>query len=338
MMNATMRAVVCESWRPFDELELAERPAPALRGPGDVRIKVRHAGVSWATTLVVAGKYQRKPPLPFSPGTEVSGEVIEVGEEVSALAPGDRVCAVADFGGYAEQAVIHSRHVFKLPEGLALDAAIALPISYMTAYGALLWRAKIKRTDRVLIHGAAGAVGLAAVDIARAMGCEVFAVVRGEAKARFLAARGVEHVIDSIIEDFQAVVREKTGGCGVDVILDTVGGSVFDRSLRCLDEDGRLLVVGFVGGEIPTLAVNLVLLKNIAVAGFNLGQYVGWGVVDERERFAASYAEGMTQLFTWWQEGRIAPVIHARRPLEDFREAMRLVTDRQAVGRVLLDL
>ncbi len=337
-MNATMRAVVCESWRPFDELELTRVSVPPLRHPEDVRIEVRHAGVSWATTLVVAGKYQRKPPLPFSPGTEVTGIVLEVGPQVSGLVPGDRVCAVADFGAYAEQAVIHRRHVFKVPDGLPLDAAIALPISYMTAYGALLWRAKIKAGDRVLIHGAAGAVGLGAVDIAQAHGCEVFAVVRGEEKRRFLARRGVDHVIDSTTADFQAVAREATGGRGVDVILDTVGGSVFERSLRCLDEDGRLLVVGFVGGDIATVATNLILLKNIAVAGFNLGQYVGWGVVDERARFAARYGQGMEQLLAWWCEGRIAPVLHARRPLAEFRDAMRLVTDRQAVGRVLLDL
>lgn len=336
VMDQTMRAVLCESWRPFDELVLTDVPVPGPLGPNDVRIAISHAGVGWATTLVVSGRYQRKPPLPFSPGTEACGTVLDVGPDVTDLVPGDRVCAVLDYGGYAEQVVVHARHVFKLPDALPSDAAVALPISYMTAYGALMWRAGLRPDETVLVHGAAGGVGLAACDIAKAIGATVIAVARGEAKVAFLRARGVDHVIDGGHADVRGRVAELTGGRGVDVVLDPIGGPVFDAALRCLDEGGRLLVVGFVHGVIPTVPANIVLLKNISVAGFNLGQFLGWGVVDERERFAGRYRAGMEQLLEWWQDGRLAPVVHARFPLAQFREAMAEVTGRAAMGRVVL--
>ncbi len=334
----TMRAVLCESWRPFDDLIVTDLPVPTLRDAGEVRIAVSHAGVGWATTLVVSGRYQRKPPLPFSPGTEVAGTVLEVGADVTGLAPGDRVFAALDHGGYAEQVVVHARHVFKLPDGLPSEAAVALPISYMTAYGALVWRAAVRPGEVVVVHGAAGGVGLAACEIAKAKGCTVVAVARGAAKGAFLAARGVDHVIDGEAEDFRPRVLELTDGRGADVVVDTIGGPVFDASLRCLDEGGRLLVIGFVHGEIPTVPANIVLLKNISVAGFNLGQFLGWGKVDERERFADRYRDGMAELLGWWRAGRLDPVIHARFPLEGFREAMATVTGRGAMGRVVLTL
>lgn len=332
-----MRAVVCEDWRPYDELELREVPVPGPPGPEEVRIRVRYSGVSFATTLVVSGRYQRKPPLPFSPGTDISGTVLEAGER-SGFAPGDRVCAVLDWGGYAEQVVVHSRHVYPVPEPLDLAAAVALPITSMTAYGALVWRAELKPGQRVLIHGAAGGVGLPAVQVARALGAEVFAVVRGEEKCAFLREMGAEHVIDSARTDFRDHVLEATGGQGVNAVFDTIGGEVFKQSLRCLDVGGRLIVIGFVGGEIPSVPANILLLKNIHVAGFNMGQHVGWGVKDERERWAADYAAGVAKLTEWWRAGRIEPHVHAIEPLERFREAMQHVTSRGAIGRVLLEL
>ena len=334
-MSETMRAVICESYRPYDELELKEVPAPGPLAPGEVRIGVSHAGVSWATTLVVSGKYQRRPPVPFSPGAEVSGVVLEAAEGVD-LAVGDPVCAVLDWGGYAQQVVVHSRHVYRIPSGLDAGKASTLPISWMTAYGGLIWRAGLKPGEKVLVHGACGGVGLPAVDIARALGCEVFAVVRGEKKADFLRARGVEHVIDTTRTSFRDYVAEATGGQGVNVVYDTVGEKVFHDSLRCLDVGGRHIVIGFVGGGIPEVAANILLLKNISVAGFNMGQHVGWGVKDERARWAPDYRKGVEQLMAWWSEGRIDPTLHAVLPLEQFREAMVMVTGRDAIGRVLL--
>ena len=337
-MGETMPAVVCESWRPYDEMELKEVPVPGPLAPGEVRIGVSHAAVSWATTLVVEGKYQRKPALPFSPGAEVSGTVLEVGEGPldAPLKVGDRVCAALDWGGYAGQVTVHSRHVYAIPEGLDAGAAAGVPISWMTAYGGLVWRAKLQPGEKVLVHGACGGVGLPAVDIARAMGAEPFAVVRGETKAAFLRERGVEHVIDSTRTSFRDYVAEATGGLGVNVVYDTVGEKVFHDSLRCLDVGGRHIVIGFVGGGIPSVPANILLLKNIHVAGFNMGQHVGWGVKDERERWAGDYRRGVERLMDWWAAGKIRPEVHAVMPLSQFREGMKLVTGRDAIGRVLL--
>lgn len=336
-MTDTMRAVVCETYRDYDELELKDVPVPGPVGAEEVRIRIRASGVSWATTLMVAGKYQRKLPLPFSPGAEVAGEVLEAGADAG-FRPGQRVFAVLDCGGYAEQVVVHSRHVFEVPEGKALAEGVAIPMSWMTAYGGLVWRAKIRPGDRVMIHGAAGGVGLPAVEIARVMGCETFAVVRGEAKAAFWRANGADHVIDSTRTSFRDYVAEATGGRGVDVVYDTVGGETLHQSLRCLADDGRLVVIGFVGGDIAQVPSNILLLKNISVCGLNMGQYVGWGVTDERARWAPLYRSGVAQLSEWWAEGRIRPRIHATLPLERFREAMALVTGREAVGRVVLTI
>lgn len=335
-MPDTMRAVVCESWRPYDELELKEAaPVPGPLRPGEVRIGVTHSAVSWATTLVVAGKYQRKPTLPFSPGAEISGVVLEVAEGAPQKV-GDRVCAALDWGGMAGQVVVHSRHVYAIPDGLDAAKATGIPISWMTAYGGLMWRAKLQPGEKVLVHGACGGVGLPAVDIARAVGAEPFAVVRGEAKAKFLRDRGVEHVIDSTKTSFRDYVAEATDGRGVNVVYDTVGEKVFHDSLRCLDMGGRHIVIGFVGGGIPSVPANILLLKNIHVAGFNMGQHVGWGVKDERERWADCYRAGVDQLMAWWRAGEISPEVHAILPLEKFREAMAMVTGRDAIGRVVL--
>lgn len=336
-MTETMRAVICESYRDYDDLEIMDVPVPGPIGAEDVRIAIKVSGVSWATTLMVAGKYQRKLPTPFAPGAEVAGEVLEAGAE-SGFRAGQRVFAVLDFGGYAEQVVVHARHVFEIPEGRPMQEGVPVPMSWMTAYGGLVWRAGIKPGDKVMVHGAAGGVGLPAMEIARVMGCETFAVVRGEAKAAYWRAAGADHVIDSTHVNFRDYVAEATGGRGVDVVYDTVGGEVLHRSLRCLADDGRHVVIGFVGGDIAQVPSNILLLKNISVCGLNMGQYVGWGVVDERARFAPMYRAGVAQLTEWWAEGRIAPKIHAALPLERFREAMGLVTGREAIGRVVLTL
>ena len=272
-----MRAVVCESWREFDELELRDIPTPTLR-PGSVRIAVAGAGVSFATQLVVAGKYQRRPPLPFVPGTEVVGHVIESAPDVVApLAPGTPVFAVLDWGGMAEEAVADAIHVVAIPPGLPLLPAIALPISYPTAAAALLWRAKPAAGDWVLVHGAAAGVGLAGVEIATALGARVIARC-GAAKHAVPLSRGAVEVLDSAAP-FREAVLAATGGQGVQAVLDTLGGATFEESLRCVAEGGTLVTIGFAAGGIPQVPLNLLLLKNISVAGVNWGTYVGWSPV-----------------------------------------------------------
>ena len=323
-----MRALVCESWRSFDELEIKDIPPPPMR-PGAVRIKVEAVGVSFAAQLVVAGKYQRKPPLPFVPGTEVAGTVLE-----GPLPKGTRVFAVLDWGGFAEEAVADAIHVTPIPDGLPLAAAVAFPISYPTAGSALMWRGRVKAGDWVLIHGAAGGVGLAGVEIVKALGGRVIARA-GAAKHAMLHARGADAVLDSA-EPFREEVRLITGGAGVDCVLDTLGGDIFDDSLRCLGDGGTLVVVGFAGGGIPTVPANILLLKNIAVAGLNWGTYVGWSPGDNREVHAPRARELWDQLMTWWAAGKLRPEVHASYPLGQFREAMAEVRERRSAGRVVL--
>lgn len=328
-----MRAVVCESWRPFDELEVKEIPPPPMR-PRGVRIRIEAAGVSFATQLVVEGKYQRKPPLPFVPGTEVVGTVIEAAPDAEAPPPGTRVFAVLDWGGLAEEAVADDIHVVPIPDGLPAEPAVAFPISYPTAGAALLWRARIVPGDWVLVHGAAGGVGLAGVEIAHAMGARVIARA-GAAKHALLAARGAEVVLDSAAP-FRDAVRAATGGQGVACVLDTIGGDAFDDSLRCLADGGMLVVVGFAGGGIPTVAANILLLKNIAVAGVNWGTYVGWSPGDNRRLHAPRARELWDRLMGWWRDGKLKPEVHAGFPLAQFREAMAEVRGRRSAGRVVL--
>jgi len=328
-----MRAVVCESWRSFDALELKEVPRPPMR-PRGVRIRIEASGVSFATQLVVEGKYQRKPPLPFIPGTEVVGTVIEAAPDAEAPPVGTRVFAVLDWGGYAEEVVADDIHVIAIPEGLPAEAAVGFPISYPTAGAGLLWRAHLSPGDWVLVHGAAGGVGLAGVEIAKAMGCRVIARAAA-AKHPLLHARDADVVLDSAAP-FREAVRGATGGQGVACVLDTIGGDAFADSMRCLGDGGTLVVIGFAGGGIPTVAANILLLKNIGVAGVNWGTYVGWSPGDNRQLHAPRARALWEQLMAWWEAGALKPEVHAGFALEQFREAMAEVSGRRSAGRVVL--
>lgn len=324
-----MRALVCESWRSFDQLEVKEVPPPPMR-PGAVRIRVEASGVSFATQLVVEGKYQRRPPLPFIPGTEAAGVVLE-----GPLPVGTRVFAALDWGAMAEEAVVDAIHVTSLPDHLPLDAAVAMPISYPTAASALMWRGRVGPGDWVLVQGAGGGVGLAGVEVARALGAHVIARA-GVAKHDALRARGAEVVLDSAMP-FRDAVRAATGGAGVSCVLDTIGGDSFDESLRCLGDGGTLVTIGYAGGGIPTVPANILLLKNIAVAGLNWGSYIGWSPGDGREGYALRVRALWDQLVAWWTEGKLRPEVHARYKLDDFRAAMAEVANRRALGRVVIN-
>lgn len=327
-----MRALICDHWCDYDELTVREVPEPALR-PGAVRIRVEAAGVSYSTQVVVSGKYQRKPPLPFAPGTDIAGTVLEVAGDVAGLKPGMRVFAPVDWGGSAEQVVVDAIHAMPLPEPLDLAASVALPVSYSTAAASLMWRARLGKNDWVLVHGAAGGVGLAAVEIAKALGARVVARA-GAAKHALLMARGADAVIDSAAAGFKDEVLQLTGG--VQAVLDPLGGAIFDESLRCLGDGGTLVTIGYVTGTIPQVGANILMLKNVAVAGLNWGTYIGWSPGDNRQVHAPRVRALWDQLVRWWQDGRITPNIHARYPLKDFRAAMADVRSRRAVGRVVL--
>lgn len=324
-----MRALICESWRPFDQLEVKDVPPPPMR-PGAVRIRVEASGVSFATQLVVEGKYQRRPPLPFTPGTEAAGVVLE-----GPLPAGTRVFAALDWGAMAEEAVVDAIHVTPLPDHLPLDAAVAMPISYPTAAASLMWRGRVGPGDWVLVQGAGGGVGLAGVEVARALGAHVIARA-GVAKHEALRARGAEVVLDSALP-FREAVRAATGGAGVSCVLDTIGGDSFDESLRCLGDGGTLVTIGYAGGGIPTVPANILLLKNIGVAGLNWGSYIGWSPGDGREGYAPRVRALWDQLVAWWAEGKLRPEVHARYPLVEFRAAMAEVANRRALGRVVIN-
>ena len=323
-----MRALVCETWRDFDALEVKDIAPPPMR-PGAVRIRVEAAGVSFATQLVVAGKYQRRPPLPFVPGTEAAGVVLE-----GPLPAGTRVFAALDWGAMAEEAVVDAIHVVPLPDALPLDAAVAMPISYPTAASALMWRGRVQPGDWVLVQGAGGGVGLAGVEVARALGCRVIARA-GAAKHAALLDRGADVVLDSS-EPFRDAVRAATGGAGVACVLDTLGGPAFEDALRCLGDGGTLVTIGYAGGGIPTVPANILLLKNIAVAGLNWGTYLGWSPGDGRDAHAPRARALWDRLVAWWAEGKLRPEVHARFPLDRFRDAMAEVAGRRALGRVVI--
>ncbi|WP_119417801.1 NADPH:quinone oxidoreductase family protein [Desertibaculum subflavum] len=331
-----MRAVICRRWCDYDELEIEDVPVPEP-GPGEVLIRIAYCGVSFATQLVVAGKYQRKPPLPFSPGTDVVGEIAAVGAGVTRLRAGDPVVAAIDWGGYAEYVALREETVYPIPPGIEPGPALAaVPLSYGTSYGGLAWRARLQPGETLLVHGAAGGVGLAAVELGKALGARVIATASSSAKREIVLQHGADHVIAT--EGFREAVLALTEGRGVDVIYDPVGGDAFDQSLRCIAPDGRIVVIGFAGGRIQQVPGNLLLLKNASACGFNFGEYIGWSPVDRRSAFAARVQGMMADIFALMQAGQVRPRLAGLYPLAAFRDAMAELRARRSIGKVVLQI
>ncbi len=333
-----MRALVCHQFGDYHTAVKVENvPEPSLP-PRGVRIAVDYAAVSFAMSLWIAGKYQRIPPLPFTPGTEVTGTVIETAPGVTACKPGDKVLALLDWGAYAEQVCATDYTVYRLPERIDPGAALHLGISYGTAYGGLAWRANLRAGETLLVLGASGAVGLAAVELGKAMGARVIGAAGGAAKCAQAKAHGADEAIDYGAGDFREAIRAATGGRGVDCVFDPVGGDYFDPALRSLAPEGRLVVIGFASGKIPQVAANLLLVKNISVLGFNFGTYVGWSPGDGREQHEPRVRAAYDQIFRWCAEGRLSPVLAESFPLERYVEAQDAVMSRRALGKVALKL
>ena len=332
-----MKGVLVHEWMPFEKLQLTELPCPVL-SPRQVRIETRAAGVSFATSLVVQGKYQRRPPLPFVPGTEVAGIVVETGAETSRFKVGDRVCAVLDWGGLAEETCVAEDSVFALPDSLPFPQAIAFTNSYATSAAALTWPhlLNVKAGNWLLVHGATGGVGIAAIEIGKILGATVVATAGSDEKLAIARAHGADHAINYRTHDFREGVLALTGGRGVDAVYDPVGGEVFMQSLRCMAPEGRIMPVGFAGGEIPQIPANLLLVKNLTVCGLNMGLYYGWSPQDMRYVYETRVRANMTQLFDWFVAGRIHPVVGATYPLQDFQAAMADVLGRRAIGRIAI--
>lgn len=331
-----MLAVRCHDWMPYQQLKLEDVPAPVL-APGQVRIGTHYAGVSFATSLVTQGRYQRKPPRPFTPGSEVAGEILEVAPDVTALKAGDRVCAAVDWGGHAEEVVTDAATVYPIPDALAFDLAPQFPLSYGTAYAALAWVAAIRPGDILLVHGAAGAVGLATVALAKAMGARVIATASSPVKLDVARAHGADYAVmfpsPAALEQIRAVAPD-----GVAVVFDPIGGDAFDLSLRCVADCGRILVIGFAAGRIQQIPANILLVKNITVHGFNYGKYIGWGRRDERKQHELQVRAAFQRMFDWHREGRLHPMTSHRFALQDYRAAMDAVLAREGLGKIVLEM
>jgi NADPH2:quinone reductase len=331
-----VRGLLVTEYTDFDRLTVEDIPRPALEAK-QVRLRVRAAGVSFAVNLMVAGKYQRKPPLPFTPGTECAGEVIECGADVTRFRPGDRVCAALDWGAYAEEAVAWEVNTYPIPDDLGFAEATNFN-SYATACAALTWPhlLDVQPGETLLVHGAAGALGLAGVEIGKILRSTVIATASTAEKRAVAKDHGADVVIDYSTGAFHDAVNEITGGLGANAILDPVGGDVFDQSLRCIALEGRIAPVGFTSGRPAQIPANIVLVKNISVCGLNFGTYYGWSPRDVRYQMEGRVRAVLDRFCQWAEDGAIRPHVGATFALDRFREAMALVLSRKSIGRVAL--
>jgi len=326
-----VRAMLCHDLTGAGGMAMGEIPSPRP-GENDVRIAIRACGVNFPDLLMSRGEYQFRPEPPFAPGMEVAGTVVDAGVRVAEFRPGDRVIARTQsiYPGFAERVTLPADFVLPMPDTMPFDVGAALFVTYQTSYNALIEKARLQAGETVLVHGAAGGVGLAAVQIAKAAGARVIATAGAADKVRFLEREGVDAVIDYEAEDIRDRVREITGKRGVDVVLDPVGGAAFDASLRCLAPEGRLLIVGFASGTIGTARANIVLIKEISLIGIRAGEYA----LRHPERMRAAF----DQLVDWFEEGLISPRIAARYPLDRATDAVRALEGRAAIGKVVVTI
>jgi NADPH:quinone reductase and related Zn-dependent oxidoreductases len=324
-----MRAVVCKTWCEPGDLVVEDVPDPALEA-GQVRIAVEAAGLNFADTLIIAGKYQNKVPPPFTPGFEVAGRVLECAPDVDGLDAGQRVMAVVEHGGFAEEVVAPAGQVFPLADSVAPVAAAGFPIAYGTSHLSLVYRAALQPGETLLVHGAAGGVGLTAVEIGKRLGATVIATANGAAKLQVAKNAGADHLIDSGADDLKDQVKALTGGRGADVVYDPVGGKLFEASLRCTVLGGRILVVGFASGDVPQIPANILLVKNISALGFHWGQYQTLNPAWMRASFE--------QLLGWLAAGELRPHVSRTYPLADAVEALQALKARKTTGKVVLTM
>lgn len=322
-----MRAMVCREWGGPAKLVLDELPSPPL-GAGQLRIRVRAAGVNFPDLLIIQKKYQLQPPLPFVPGAEVSGDVLEVGEGVRGFAPGMPVAALCGIGGFAEEVVVDAAQAAPLPPGTPYPLAAGLILAWGTSWHALRDRAALQPDETVLVLGAAGGVGLAAVAIAKAVGARVIAAVGDADKAALCREHGADAVILYESEDLREAVKRLTDGRGVDVVYDPVGGRFAEPAFRSLAWRGRHLVIGFAAGDIPNLPFNLALLKGASLVG------VFWGEFVRRE--PERHRQGMAELLGWIAEGRVRPLVSRTYALAEAPQALRDLAERRATGKVVV--
>ena len=322
-----MKAVLCKAHGSPESLVVEEVESPAP-GPGQVVISVKAAGVNFPDSLIIQGKYQFQPPLPFSPGGEVAGIVKDVGAGVESVQIGDRVTAWSAFGGFAEEFVANADALIPLPAGIDFDVASAFAMTYGTGLHALRDRANLLPGERLLVLGAAGGIGLAAIEIGALMGARVIAAASTEEKLAVCRQYGASEVINYGEQDLKERIKELTRGQGVDVVVDPVGGDYSEAALRGMAWNGRFLVIGFTAGSIPRIPLNLPLLKGCSIVGVFWGSFVA----REPQRSQANFQ----QLLEWVQEGKLKPYISARYPLEQAADALYDIINRKVTGKIVL--
>jgi len=322
-----MRAVLCKQYGPPESLLFEEIPSPTA-GPGEVVVSVKAASVNFPDVLIIQNKYQFKPPLPFTPGSELAGIVKAVGAGVSAFKPGDKVIAFTTYGAFAEEVKTEATRLLPLPDKMSFEAGAAFLLTYATSDHALRDRGALRAGETLLVLGAAGGVGVAAIEIGKALGARVIACASSEDKLAVCREHGADATINYAKEDLREQIKALTGGKGVDVVYDSVGGPYSEPAFRSLAWRGRLLVVGFAAGEIPKLPLNLALLKGASVVGVFWGDFVR----REPKEFAAS----VRQLGQWYAEGKLRPHVSQTFPLEKAADALKLMAARQVKGKVVL--
>jgi NADPH:quinone reductase len=323
-----MKAVVCEAFGGPEVLALREVPDPSPPGAGEVQVRIRARGAQYVDVLMLAGKYQFRPEPPFIPGSEAAGDVVAIGPEVTRFNVGERVMSRHRLGAFAELGNASAENCDAIPAGLSLEEAAVFRGAYSTAYHALLQRGRLKEGDRVLIHGAAGGIGIPAIQIAKLFGAEVIATASTDEKRAVCRAEGAAHAID-YQGGFRDKVMELTGGRGVDIIYDPVNGPTFEESLRCLAWGGRILILGFLGGAPALARTNYLLIKGIEAIGVRIG-----GLNEAHPEIAAANTKTLLELAG---QGKLKPRIWQRLPLSRAAEAVQALIDRKVIGKVVLE-
>ena len=322
-----MKALLCEAYGPIDTLQVRDVPSPAP-GPKQLLIQVKAAGVNFPDALMVQGRYQVKPALPFSPGAEIAGVVKAAGADAKGFEVGDRVMALVSTGGFAQECVADAARTMPLPAGMDFDIGAALVLTYATSLHALKDVGAVRPGETLVVLGAAGGVGISAIEIGKAMGARVIAAASTDEKLALCRQVGADDVINYSTENLKDRINELTGGKGADLVYDPVGGSYTEQALRAIAWRGRLLVIGFAAGDIPKIPLNLALLKERQILG------VYWG--DSTKHDPAGHLANLRQLEAWFVEGKIKPIVSERFPLERARDAIALIANRGVKGKVVV--
>jgi len=322
-----MKAIVCNEWCKPEELKVSEIKNPTL-DDNSVRVEIYASGVNFPDVLIVQGKYQYKPPFPFSPGSEVAGIISEIGKNVKSLKVGDRIMAVTGHGAFAEEICVPEDKITLVPENMDFITAASMSLTYGTSSYALFQRANIKENDVVLIHGATGGVGITAIEISKAVGAKVIATASTDEKLKIAKEYGADYCINYSQNEFKDKVKEYTDGKGANIIYDPVGGDVFNQSLRCIAWNGIILVIVFASGTIASAPTNLPLLKNCSIVG------VFWGAWRERE--PNGHNVNMEKILKWWKENKVKPKVSKVFNLEDTKYALQALINREVIGKAVI--